>query len=183
MDRKHSRLGLPRLIDNIARLWRCSLSGCTVFLSDVCIFPTCQFYNLNITQFVLIVAVIAFVLALELMNTAVERACDAITKDKHPLIKLAKDAAAGAVLVGAIASVVIGVLMFWDTTVLWSIVSSLCYSPEGLTIFILTLLASTVFVVVGPKEFVDSIKTMVELKKELENDDKEIINKSEDGNK
>jgi hypothetical protein len=38
-------------------------------------------------------------------------------------------------------------------------------------------------VVVGPKEFVDSIKTMVELKKELENDDKEIIKKNEDGNK
>lgn len=143
----------------------------------------CQYYRFSVTRYALLIAVIAFVLALELMNTAVERACDSITKDKHPLIKLAKDAAAGAVLVGAIASVVIGVLMFWDTTVLWSIVSSLCYSPEGLTIFILTLLASTVFVVVGPKEFVDSIKTMVELKKELENDDKEIINKSEDGNK
>lgn len=143
----------------------------------------CQYYRFSITRYALLIAVIAFVMALELMNTAVERACDAITTEKHPLIKLAKDAAAGSVLVGAIGAAVIGVLMFWNTDVLWTIISSLCYSPEGLTIFILTLLASTVFVVVGPKEFVDSIKTMVELKKELENDDKEIIKKNEDGNK
>lgn len=142
----------------------------------------CQFYNLNITQFVLIVAVIAFVLALELMNTAIERTCDAITTENNQLIKLAKDASAGAVLVGAVASVVIGVLIFWDTDVLWSIISSLCYSPERLTIFILTLLASCIFVVVGPKESVDSIKTMVELKKELENENKEITEKSENEN-
>lgn len=143
----------------------------------------CQYYKFSITRYALIIAVIAFVLALELMNTAIERACDAITTEKHPLIKVAKDASAGAVLVGAVASVVIGVLIFWDTEILWNIISSLCYSPEGLTIFILTLLASTVFVVVGPREFVDSIKTMVELKQELENDDKEIIHKNEDGDK
>lgn len=142
-----------------------------------------QFYNLSVTQFVLIVAVIAFVLALELVNTAIERACDAITKEKHPLIRLAKDASAGAVLIGAIASVVIGVLIFWDTEILWGIISSLCYSPEGLTIFILTLLASTIFIVVGPKELVDSIKTMVELRRELENEDKEITSKNENEDK
>lgn len=143
----------------------------------------CQYYNFSVTKFALIIAVIAFVLALELINTAIERACDAITTEKHPLIKLAKDASAGAVLVGAVASVVIGVMLFWDPIILWGIISSLCYSPESLTIFILTLLASTVFVVVGPKELVDSVKTMVELKKELENDDKEITNNNENENK
>lgn len=142
-----------------------------------------KYYEFSITQFALIIAVIAFVLALELVNTAIERACDAITKDYHPLIRIAKDASAGAVLVGAVASVVIGGLMFWDTEVLWNIISTLCYSPERLTIFILTLLASTVFIVVGPKESVDSVKTMIELRRELENEDKEITHKNENENK
>ena len=116
------------------------------------------------------------------MNTAVERVCDAVTTEQNPLIKMAKDAAAGAVLIGAVASVVIGVLIFWDTRILWEIISSLCYSPEGLTIFILTLLASSVFVVVGPKELVDSIKTMGELEKEFEKADKKEDKKIETEN-
>lgn len=141
-----------------------------------------QFYELSVARFALVIAVIAFVLALELMNTAVERVCDAVTTEKNPLIKMAKDAAAGAVLIGAVASVVIGVLIFWDTRILWEIISSLCYSPEGLTIFILTLLASSVFVVVGPKELVDSIKTMGELEKEFEKADKKEDKKIETEN-
>lgn len=143
----------------------------------------CQYYDFSITKYALIIAVITFVLALELINTAIERACDAITMEKHPLIKSAKDASAGAVLLGAVASVVIGVMMFWEPDILWEIIASLCYSPESLTIFILSLLASTVFVVVGPEELVDSIKTMIELKKELENDNKEITDDNKNENR
>ena len=51
-------------------------------------------------------------LSLELMNTAIERAVDLITKDYHPLAKAAKDAAAGAVFVYALLSVIIGLIIF-----------------------------------------------------------------------
>lgn len=54
---------------------------------------------------------IALVLALELMNTAVERAVDLAHPAEHPLAAAAKDAAAGAVLVGAIGAAVAGVLL------------------------------------------------------------------------
>ena len=46
------------------------------------------------------------------MNTAVEFMGDAVTREQHPLIGKAKDVAAGAVLVTAIAAVIIGVLVF-----------------------------------------------------------------------
>jgi len=52
------------------------------------------------------------VLALELVNTAVERVVDLVTKEFHPLAKQAKDIAAGAVLLYAILSVVIGCIIF-----------------------------------------------------------------------
>lgn len=52
------------------------------------------------------------VMALELVNTAVEAVVDLVTKEYKPLAKLAKDAAAGAVLIAAIMSIFAGLAMF-----------------------------------------------------------------------
>jgi len=46
-----------------------------------------------------------------LMNTAIEAALDRVSVDQHPLAKAAKDAAAGAVLIGALGAVVVGALI------------------------------------------------------------------------
>jgi diacylglycerol kinase (ATP) len=63
---------------------------------------------------VALVVMIALVLALELVNTAVEAVVDLLTVTHHPLAKTAKDAAAGAVLVASIAAVVVGYLTFYQ---------------------------------------------------------------------
>lgn len=55
-----------------------------------------------------ILLVSVLVLTLEVLNTAIEALVDLVTPTFHPLAKIAKDAAAGAVLVGAIGSLVIG---------------------------------------------------------------------------
>ncbi len=52
------------------------------------------------------------VISLELVNTALEALADRVSRETHPLIGQAKDAAAGAVLISAIGSVVIWVLIF-----------------------------------------------------------------------
>ena len=54
----------------------------------------------------------ALVLSLELMNTALENVVDLVTEEKRAKAKVAKDAAAGAVLVAAIFSVIIGISIF-----------------------------------------------------------------------
>ena len=54
----------------------------------------------------------ALVLSLELMNTALENVVDLVTEEKKAKAKVAKDAAAGAVLVAAIFSVIIGISIF-----------------------------------------------------------------------
>lgn len=51
---------------------------------------------------------IALVLAAEALNTAVEQACNAVTRSYDPAIKAAKDVAAGGVLVTAVAAALIG---------------------------------------------------------------------------
>jgi len=58
-----------------------------------------------------LVAAIAAVFAAEAMNTALESLADALHPDSHPGVGRAKDAAAGSVLVVAVAAAVIGVLV------------------------------------------------------------------------
>lgn len=96
----------------------------------------------------------------ELVNTAVEKISDAVTKEYHPLIKLAKDVAAGAVLVTAIFAAVIGVLIFWQPDRLWALVNFLCGEPAVFTLFILTLLIAVLFIVIGPAAMAENAKSL-----------------------
>src|SRR6185503_13346679 len=59
-----------------------------------------------------LILAIGLVLGAEALNTAVEQACNAITPDYHAAIKVAKDAAAGAVLLSAATAALIGVSIF-----------------------------------------------------------------------
>lgn len=61
-----------------------------------------------------VVILIALVLGMELINTAIESIVDLLTVTHHPLAKTAKDAAAGAVLIASIAAVVVGYLVFYQ---------------------------------------------------------------------
>lgn len=52
------------------------------------------------------------VIALELVNTAIESVVDLVTTERKPLAKIAKDTAAGAVLVAAIMAAIVGLIIF-----------------------------------------------------------------------
>lgn len=52
------------------------------------------------------------VIMAEGFNTAIEAVADKVSKEKDPLIKIAKDVAAGAVLVQAAISAIVGLLIF-----------------------------------------------------------------------
>lgn len=62
-------------------------------------------------EWAVLVFTIALVLILEGLNTAVEAAIDLASPKYHPLAKVAKDLAAGMVLIAAIASVAVGLLI------------------------------------------------------------------------
>lgn len=57
------------------------------------------------------------VLALEMVNSAIERTIDRFSTEHHPLSGAAKDLAAGAVLVAAIASLAVAACLFWKPDV------------------------------------------------------------------
>ena len=47
-----------------------------------------------------------------MVNTAVEAVVDLVTEERHPLAKIAKDTAAGAVLIAAIMAAIVGLIIF-----------------------------------------------------------------------
>lgn len=70
------------------------------------------FTGLSRLEWFVVLLLIALMFALEMMNTAIERVVDLASPDIHPLAKQAKDLAAGAVLVFALFSAIIGLLIF-----------------------------------------------------------------------
>lgn len=69
--------------------------------------------DISSVEWMIIIILIAGMISLELLNTAIERTIDLITnKEYHPLAKQAKDLSAAAVFVFAIISVVIGLIIF-----------------------------------------------------------------------
>ena len=55
----------------------------------------------------------------EALNTALEFLADAAKPEYHPLVKKAKDVAAGAVLIAALGAAVIGALVFIPALRTW----------------------------------------------------------------
>ena len=72
------------------------------------------FFDITKYEFLILAITITMVIAAELINTAIEATIDMTTNYYHPLAKIAKNAAAGAVLITAINALLVGYIIFWD---------------------------------------------------------------------
>lgn len=72
------------------------------------------FAKLNKTDIIMLIFAISLVLICEMINTAIEKSIDLFTEKYHPLAKISKDVAAGAVFVASFNAVVIGYLVFFN---------------------------------------------------------------------
>jgi diacylglycerol kinase (ATP) len=68
--------------------------------------------TLSWVEWAVVAVLVMVVLAAEMVNTMVEALVDLVTQEYHPLARVAKDVAAGVVLLSAIGSVVVGILIF-----------------------------------------------------------------------
>lgn len=68
--------------------------------------------RINRSEWAIVVTLIALVIGLELLNTAIEALVDLTSPVPHPLAKVAKDTAAGAILVAAVGSAIVGLIIF-----------------------------------------------------------------------
>jgi len=90
-----------------------------------------------------LITMVALVIAFELLNTAIEAVVDLLTVVHHPLAKVAKDTAAGAVLVMAIGASVVGYLLFSEGITAGGerVYHLLAHAPSTLVFVVLTLVA------------------------------------------
>ena len=70
------------------------------------------YFGLSRTEWALVAVAVGTVWSAELVNTAVEAVVDLVSPDYHPLAGKAKDVAAAAVLLAALAALVVGLLIF-----------------------------------------------------------------------
>ena len=95
---------------------------------------------------------ISFVLIAEMLNSALEAGIDVATTSFDPLAKLAKDIAAGAVLIATVNAVAVGYLVFSDKIVNHSsrLIERLRDAPSELTLIALVL---TIILVLATKAY------------------------------
>ena len=105
------------------------------------IFFAARFYSFSSERWALLLLTCGAVLSLEIVNTAIEKLSDRVTKEQDPLIKTAKDCAAGAVLIAAIFAVVIGFFLFWNKDV-FSLIGLYFSEPSRLAALGLAIVAA-----------------------------------------
>lgn len=81
------------------------------FLAALVLLVAVLFLRVSALEFTLLAVSVAFVLFAELINTSIEVVVDMVSPEYHPLAKIAKDVAAGGVLVAAIGAAVMGYLI------------------------------------------------------------------------
>lgn len=69
-------------------------------------------FNIKYSEWLACLILIALVIAMELINTAIEAVVDLITTEENKLAKVAKDTSAGAVLVVSLFAAFIGLIIF-----------------------------------------------------------------------
>jgi diacylglycerol kinase (ATP) len=101
-------------------------------------------------ELIVLLLAICFVLVAEMINTAVEAAVDVASTSFDPLAKLAKDIAAGAVLIAAVNAVAVGYLVFSGEVADRSsrFLDRLSNAPAELTVVALVL---TILLVIATK--------------------------------
>ena len=97
---------------------------------------------------ILLLLVIAMVIVAEVINTAVETVVDMVSTQYHPLAAIAKNVAAGAVLVAAINAMVIGYMIFYDKLIdiSYRVISEIRHLPVHTTVFSLIIVMLLVIV-------------------------------------
>jgi diacylglycerol kinase (ATP) len=151
------RRGAPSLLDSfnfafegIIHVLRTQRNMRVHFVVAVLVLVAAVLMGVSRMELIALLLAISFVLIAEMVNTAIEGAVDVSTTSFDPNAKLAKDIAAGAVLIATVNAVAIGYLVFSDLVADRStrLLDRLANAPAKLTLVALVL---TVILVIGTK--------------------------------
>ena len=118
-DRNKKQFGFKRIISSIKN----SLNGLKVaykneqsmyihLIATVLLLLFSFFLKISMTQWLIVIGIIGLTLVVELLNTAIESTVDLVTKEFHPLAKIAKDTASAAEFILTISAFIISLIIF-----------------------------------------------------------------------
>ncbi len=109
------------------------------------------FYGLNTTEFLCLVFALFFVIFAEMLNTAIETVVDLFVDVYHPKAKIAKDVAAGAVVLSACNALIVGYFIFFNAenmkAISDSIFNNMVKSPQHLAFVAIILVVIAVIAI------------------------------------
>lgn len=139
-------------------------------VASLCVFILSLFFNLSAEKYILLFLTIAMVMTAEMINSSIECVVDIFSKDYNSVAKAAKDMAAGAVLITAGFSVIIGMILFSDINSyvrMFNFFVSYPFSVLGLISF---FVLSYFYIFWGPAEMKNYIsKTVSHFRKNTKN--------------
>ena len=136
-----------------------------------------RFFAFSGPEIMMIVFCFGGVMSTEVINTAIEILCDKVSMKKSLRIRIAKDAAAGAVLIMAVASVIIGLILFSDVGCWMKAWEFYISHPANLALLLSSMALSIVYIA-GPRRIWKRIKKRFSGKNQ-----KSAQQKSENGGK
>jgi diacylglycerol kinase len=108
----HHTISFKHAIDGLIHAFRSQPNFRIHCLIALAVLIAGWLYQISNVEWALIIFTILWVLLSEMMNTAVESMVDLITNEYQEQARVAKDVAAGMVLLGALGSVIIGLIVF-----------------------------------------------------------------------
>jgi len=84
------------------------------FLAAIAVLFLSLFLKVSKLEVLILFFTISLVIIAEMINTSIEAAIDLITDKYHELAKIAKNVAAGAVLIASLNAIIVGYMIFFD---------------------------------------------------------------------
>ena len=108
-----------------------------------------DWFSLTKTEWAILVLASGAVIAGEIVNTAIENAVNLAGEKYTEYGKIAKDAAAGAVLISAISAVTVGLIILFQPEAFNAMFAYFTEKPLMLALFVLSIIPASLFIFIG----------------------------------
>jgi diacylglycerol kinase len=110
-----------------------------------------DFFEITRTQFAVLLLACGLVIGAELFNTAIEAVVDLHGKEHTEYGKIAKDCAAGGVLIFTIFAVLCGIAIMYQPTAFKLLFTYFIENPFAIVLFVISVVIFTIFIFKGNK--------------------------------
>ena len=120
---------------------------CVVYMVSILLFT--DWFSLSRTDWAILMLASAGVIGGEIVNTAIENAVNLASKEYTEYGKIAKDAAAGAVLVSAVFAVIVGIIILFQPDAFRAMYEYFRGNLPMLGVLLLSIIPATLFIFFG----------------------------------